>query len=221
MTEFTKPLALALALALAGAATAQETPAPAPATEPAAPAEGDAATASGLSMGQELNADGQPAQAPADGVGQPYVAATHGDWEQKCIKTADGKDPCQIYQLLKDAEGNSVAEVSMFALPAGQEAAAGATIIVPLETLLTAQLTIKVDSGAAKRYPFTWCSPIGCVARVGFTAAEVAGFKKGNKATLTIVPVVAPDQKVDLDMSLSGFTAGYDAVSAHNAANAN
>ncbi len=29
---------------------------------------------------------------------------------------------------------------------------------------------------------------------------------------MTIVPVAAPDQKVDLDISLKGFTAGFDAV---------
>ena len=46
------------------------------------------------------------------------------------------------------------------------------------------------------------------------TADEVAGFKKGAKATMTIVPAAAPDQKVALDISLKGFTAGYDAVAA-------
>ncbi len=54
---------------------------------------------------------------------------------------------------------------------------------------------------------------MGCIARVGFTQAEIDGFKKGAKATLTIVPVAAPDQKVALDISLKGFTAGFDAVS--------
>jgi len=59
---------------------------------------------------------------------------------------------------------------------------------------------------------------VGCVARVGFTAAEVDGFKKGGKATLTIVPAVAPDKTVALEVSLKGFTAGFDAVAAAQAA---
>ena len=33
-------------------------------------------------------------------------------------------------------------------------------------------------------------------------------------ATMTIVPAGAPDQKVNLDISLKGFTAGMDAVAA-------
>jgi invasion protein IalB len=39
------------------------------------------------------------------------------------------------------------------------------------------------------------------------------------KASMTLVPVVAPDQKVVLDISLKGFTAGYDAVNEANAKN--
>ncbi|PTE22393.1 invasion associated locus B family protein [Cereibacter changlensis JA139] len=213
ITDLTRVCAITLSLGLGTAAVAQETPAAPAAEAPAAETAPAAEAPADLNMGQT---EGQPA---ADGPGSTYVAATHGAWEQRCIRSEDGSDPCQLYQLLKDKDGNSVAEISLFALPAGQQAAAGATIIAPLETLLTAQLSLKVDSAAAKVYPFTWCSQVGCVSRVGFTQAEVDGFKKGNKATITIVPVVAPDEKVLLDVSLSGFTAGYDAVAAANAKN--
>ncbi|EKX59098.1 invasion associated locus B family protein [Cereibacter sphaeroides] len=199
---------MALGIALAPAAWAQDTPAAPAAEAPAAQAPtGGAAAPQGLSMGQED---------PADGIGSTYVAATHGDWEQRCVRTEDGADPCQMYQLLKDGEGNSVAEISMFALPAGQQAAAGATIVAPLETLLTANLTMGVDAAKPKVYPFSWCNRAGCFARVGFTQAEVDAFKKGNKSVVTIVPAVAPDQKVALNVSLKGFTAAYDAVKASN-----
>jgi invasion protein IalB len=40
----------------------------------------------------------------------------------------------------------------------------------------------------------------------------VGQFKKGAKATLTIVPFAAPDQKVNLDISLKGFTAGFESI---------
>jgi invasion protein IalB len=203
-----RPLAVALALGLFSAsgfaAFAQEAPAePAePAAEPAAPAA--EAPADALSMGQ----------APADGPGSTYVKEAFESWELRCVRVAEGAEPCQLYQLLKDADGNSVAEIGMFSLPEGGEAAAGATIIAPLETLLTAGLRMGVDAAEPKIYPFTFCSQMGCVARVGFTAEEVAAFKAGVKATITIVPAVAPDKTVALDMSLKGFTAGYDAVAA-------
>ena len=204
MTLFNRPLLLALGLSVAmgGFALAQETTAPEAAPKTTAPADG---ATGDLSLGTEAKA--------ADGPGTTYTAATFDKWEQRCMRTADGSDPCQLYQLLQDGAGNNVAEVSLFALPAGQQAVAGATIVAPLETLLTEQLTIAVDGAQPKRYPFTWCAPLGCIARVGFTQAEIDGFKMGAKATISIVPAGAPDERVNLDLSLKGFTAGFDAVS--------
>ena len=43
------------------------------------------------------------------------------------------------------------------ALAEGAEAVAGATVLTPLETLLTQMVTLTIDGGKAKRYPFTWC----------------------------------------------------------------
>ncbi|WP_128254037.1 invasion associated locus B family protein [Falsirhodobacter deserti] len=197
---FSSLLALTLGLALAQPVLAQDAP--------AAP-QADDATTQGLSMGE--------AEQDPNAPGAMRVEAEFEQWEQRCINDQQGNDRCQLYQLLQDDEGNNVAEFSLFNLPEGQQAAAGATIIVPLETLLTANLSMKVDSAQAKVYPFTWCSTVGCVARVGFTQAEVDALKGGSKAELTIVPVVAPDEKVTLDLSLAGFTAGYDAVVAANA----
>jgi invasion protein IalB len=208
LTRYTGPI-LAAVLAVSGAA-AQETAAPAeteaPPAEEAAPAQG--APGTGLSLGREVS-----------DVGRPYTRETFEAWELRCVRTEDGKkEPCQIYQLLKDAEGVSVAEITMVNLPEGGQAVAGATIITPLETLLTEAVTIAVDGGSTKRYPFTFCAAVGCVARVGFTAPEVESFKKGAKATLSIVPLGAPGERVNLDISLKGFTAAFEAVQAATAA---
>ncbi|SEO26879.1 Invasion protein IalB, involved in pathogenesis [Gemmobacter aquatilis] len=201
INDVTKALALSLILGFATSAAAQEATTP-----PAAPsAEAPAAETPAA-------APAQPA-APADGVGSVYVKSTHDSWELRCVKAGEGKaDPCQIYQLLKDAQGNSVAEIGIFPLPAGAEAAAGATLITPLETLLTENVVLQIDAQKARVYPFSWCDRGGCVARVGFTAEDIASLKKGNKMTMSIVPIAKPDQKVTLDISLKGFTAGFDAL---------
>ena len=89
---------------------------------------------------------------------------------------------------------------------------------VPLDTLLTAQLTLTVDGANGRRYPFTVCSPTGCQARVGLTKEDVSLLKKGAKATLTIVPYAAPDVKVPVTVSLAGFTAAYTRVTEVNVA---
>lgn len=182
-----KPLSLAFALALSTAASAQET------TDPA----------TGLDLGQPA----QATQAP-----QPYVKETFGDWQLRCLPNPEGEEPCQLYQLLMDGEGNQVAEVSFFRLPEGSRAALGANIVAPLETLLTQGLVIGVDEAEPRRFAFTFCNPGGCVARIGFSEEEVAQLKGGGVASMTLVPVGAADAPVILNMSLSGITAGIDAL---------
>lgn len=204
----TTSTALALILALACAPVFAQTTEEAP-TEGGTVA-ADAPTADNLAMGQEAGT--------ADGVGSNYTAATFEAWEQKCVRTESGTDPCQLYLLLKDKEGNSVGEFTMFNLPKGTEgpAVAGATFIAPLETLLTAGMSLQIDGAKGKIYPFTFCTQIGCIARIGFTAEEITAMKSGANAMITIVPFVAPDEKVELTVSLKGFTAGFDAVVAAN-----
>ena len=178
------------------------------------PPTADAAAPTDLSMGSTTT-PGMPTQADA-AVGKTYVAARFDKWDQRCVKKADGSDPCQLYYLLSDGNGNNVAEISIFNLPAGSQATAGATFMAPLETLLTANLKIVIDASKPKVYPFSFCTKVGCVARLGFTADEITALKKGNKATLTIVPAAAPDKAVDLVLTLTGFTAGFEAVKAAN-----
>jgi invasion protein IalB len=161
-----------------------------------------------LSLGEDANASPAP--------GQPYVAEKIGDWDLRCIKSDAETDPCQMYQLLVDANETPIAEVSLFRLPDGGRAEAGATVVVPLETALQQQLTIVVDSGSARRYPFAFCNRVGCYARIGLTSEDVSAFKRGNAATVSIVPMGAPDQKVEVKMSLTGFTAAFGKVSVLN-----
>ncbi len=158
-----------------------------------------------LSLGEDADKDPE--------LGKPYTKKEIGAWEMRCIKTEEEVDPCQMYQLLDDGQGSPVAEISLFRLPGSGKAEAGATIVVPLETALPQQLTIAVDGGKARRYPYAFCNPVGCYVRLGLTAADVAAFKRGKEAQIVIVPALAPDQEVKLNLSLEGFTASYDKVS--------
>ncbi len=191
MNTLLKTLPLMALLALSGQALAQATTETAP--------EGEAPDALALSMGQE----------ETDGPGSVYIDAEFTDWQLRCVRAEAGIDPCQLYQLLNDGNGNPLAEINVFPL-LGQEAAAGATVVTPLETLLTENLRMSVDGGAAKVYPFSWCAQVGCFARIGLSNDDIASFRRGNVARLSIVPVVAPEQRVNLEVSLSGFTAAFD-----------
>lgn len=205
MTTFARSVTLAAILGLAMPALAQET---APeATQEEAP---------------------QAAQPEVQNAPEPYVKETFGDWELRCIKLAeDAPESCQLYQLLKDKQtGNPIMEITLIALPQSKDAPkdqpapiAGATVIVPLETLLTQKLNITVDdSDQTRRFDFTFCAEVGCVARIGLTKEDVDAFRRGKVATISVVPVANPNVTVDVELSLNGFTAGFEAVSKANAA---
>ena len=214
-TNMTALLALMIGLAAPLPLFAQDAAAPTPAAPAAdAPAAAPAADATAADAATDLSLGATEGAADPNGIGSSYTLAKFELWEQRCFKTESGIDPCQLYQLLKDSEGNSVAEITMFNLPDGTEgpAVAGASVVVPLETMLLNGVQLQIDTAKSKTYPFTFCTTAGCVSRVGFLAEEIEAMKKGAKATLTIVPALAPDQKVNLDVSLKGFTAGYTAM---------
>ena len=213
ITIFPKTAALSAAVLMSATmafAQSTETSEPAKPAESAAPAQaaegqGDAPAGTGLSMGQEVTDERKP--------GDTYIKEEFGDWALRCIVVKEGDDPCQMYQLLSDDEGSPIAEFTMFRLPSGAQAAAGATIVVPLETALQEQLSIKVDEGTVKRYEFAFCNAVGCYARIGLTSEDITAYKRGAKAVLSIVPIAAPDKRVNVEMSLEGFTAAFDASS--------
>ncbi|KAJ56890.1 hypothetical protein ACMU_08105 [Actibacterium mucosum KCTC 23349] len=150
--------------------------------------------------------------APADpnAPGTSYRLNTHSDWEIRCIRANEGQvDPCQLYQLLTDDQGGPVAEFTVYLIPGQEEVAAGATIAVPLQTLLSQPLAIKVDRSPAKTYPYRFCTQVSCFARIGLTQQDVDSYRRGNGAIVSIVPLALPDQRVNLGLSLSGFTAAF------------
>jgi len=148
-------------------------------------------------------------------LGQSYFAEEHGDWQIRCIRVEEGQpEPCQLYQLLVDEGDSPVAEVTLFDVPNEGEVVAGATIVTPLDTLLSPQLRMRVDDGPVLRYPFSFCQPVGCFVRLGLTAGDIESFRAGAEAVITIVPLQAPDQTVDVVMSLRGFTNGFEALDA-------
>ena len=191
----------------AWAQDAQEaTPADAePAVEMEQPAEAETGEAA-----QPNEAD---AEFPITGtVDEPtFTTEEFGDWELRC--TADESE-CFLYQLVLNPAGDPVSEISIIALPAGGEAVTGATVVTPLGTLLPAALSFQIDSGPVQKFPFSWCLRSGCFARFGLPAQGLSSLKAGSKATMSLRALDIPDQPIELDVSLSGFTAGYNAMAA-------
>lgn len=161
-----------------------------------------------LSTGEDVSAAPAPSETPA----APEVRTEKiGDWTLNC-QALEAGERCQITQVLLDQSETPVVEVNFFPVTDSNGVQAGGSIMAPLETLLTAQMTISVDESSSKRYPFAYCVQQGCIARVGLTPEDVASYKAGVKAFVSIVPAIAADQVVKLEMSLTGFTKAYEAM---------
>ncbi|KIC44806.1 invasion protein [Ruegeria sp. ANG-S4] len=145
-------------------------------------------------------------------VGQQYAKDTSGDWEVSCFKTENDNDPCALRQILTGEQGQPIAEMTVQKLPEGSAAAAAATVVVPLETHLPSQLALSIDGAPGKRYNYHHCNPVGCLVQLGFTQGDLDALKAGNKAIISLVSVLAPTQVLEIDVSLSGFTAGFDGL---------
>lgn len=180
------------AVLVCGAVSAQEAPAEDAETDPEA----------GLDLGQS-----------GPRVGEQYVKEKSGDWDVSCIKAQAGEDPCAIVQILNGQQGEPIAEVSIGKLPEGGAAVAWANVIVPLETLLQAQLALSIDGAPRKLYNYHHCLPVGCVAQLGLSQGDIDAMKAGSTAIFSLVPARFPDQVLTMDMSLSGFTSGFDGLS--------
>jgi invasion protein IalB len=204
-------IALAISLAATGAAgaqTATETPEPAtPAAAPETPAAENATPDAAPAEAAETET--ATAGDPAAPEVMEIVRDTFGDWEVRCAP--QGED-CFMYQLAMDSQNNPVAEVSILKLPEGSEAAAGVTMVTPLGSLLQSGIVLQVDQGEARQYPFNWCSQVGCFARFGLTQESINSMKRGRTATVMLASVAAPEAPVSLNLSLTGFTAGYDSL---------
>ncbi len=164
------------------------------------------ATCAAAAFAQDAATPAAPPTLETAKVGEVYLAETAAPWELRCTKIEAGEGPCQIFQLLKDDTGGDVAEFNMFEIPDGNEAVAGALIVVPLETMLEAGLVLQIDDNPPRAYPFAFCSSYGCFARPGFNAEELGWLKAGKKGVITIVPAANPETKVSLTLSLDGFT---------------
>ena len=178
----------------AAPAPAAETPAATPAPAPAAPQAAPAAPAT-------------PAPPP-----QPEIAVTeHGDWDVGCLA---GTTNCEMQQVAADPQGNPVMLVRVIKLPEGSDAQALAIFNTPLGTLLPPGLGFQIDTSPASSLPFEWCVQEGCIVRLGLRDPDIAALKRGRAVKLTVISIADAENPVSLNLSLTGFTAGYDSLTA-------
>ena len=143
---------------------------------------------------------------------EPYIKEKFENWTLKCIKPLNSAERCEANHIIFNQEQQPVAEISIFKLPKDQIAAAAATIIVPLETVLSDGLILAIQELEPKKYQFKFCNSLGCYSQIGLTDDEVEALKKKAKASIFLKHISSGDQQIVLSMSLAGFTKTFSKV---------
>ena len=173
---------------------------------------------------------------------KPDVIGTHGDWVLQCeheagdkvasntttetttetksdasadakadAKPADDKRACGMVQTARNAERQNIALTLV--LMSGTQQGKPVTmmrVMAPIGVFLPTGVALEIDGAAVGRVPFTRCLPQVCIAFAEATTQTIEKLKKGNKANFIISE--APGLNITLELSLKGFTAGFDAL---------
>ena len=145
-------------------------------------------------------------------ITEPYIKERFENWTLKCIKPLNSIERCEANQIIFNQKQQPVAEISIIKLPKGQVAAAAATIIVPLETILSDGLVLAIQELEPKKYQFKFCNSLGCYSQIGLTDDEVEALKRKEKASIFLKHISSGDQQIVIPMSLDGFTKTFSNV---------
>ncbi|MCI4660741.1 MAG: invasion associated locus B family protein [Neomegalonema sp.] len=141
------------------------------------------------------------------------VRESHGAWEVRCT---EGSGKCYIQQIWNNAEGTPAVaiRISKLATPISSGNAtivAMGSVITPLGVFLPNGLGLKVDSDTPQVAPFVRCFRLGCVAEPPISDTLIEKFKAGSTATF-LVRGNTSEPPIEAPLSLSGFTAAFDAL---------
>ena len=145
--------------------------------------------------------------APASSAGGQQ--SKEGAWNVAC--DAEGKN-CAMAQIGNDSNGTPVLEMVIRKLTEPLEvgertAIAVLDVITPLGVVLTEGLAVTIDNGQQESAPYQICTEQGCLVREPIDNDLVNRFKRGNKATISVV--AANQGEVSASISLNGFTKAF------------
>lgn len=140
-------------------------------------------------------------------AGELRAGAKHQDWQILCETTPEG-ETCFITQAAVDQSGEPVMQIMVGRL----EGENVMVVYLPLGIDLRPGMLFQVGDTLRREFSFQTCLPNGCrvVARVD--AEMLSAMRSGNKFLVGVKPLEA-DSVAVIEGSLSGFTAGFRAVS--------
>ena len=134
------------------------------------------------------------------------------DWTVGCEKLPGlSEERCFIYQTVVNKENEQpVLQMAVGYLPIDEnEDQPAALLTLPLGVALPPGVGFQIDEGKLVRVKYERCLPTGCIAGFPLNDEMINQFKRGNKMEVRVHDGV---RAVAMPISLSGFTAGFDAL---------
>ncbi|MFD2189484.1 invasion associated locus B family protein [Pistricoccus aurantiacus] len=125
------------------------------------------------------------------------------DWEVRC-PTDGASGTCSMTQLINNPKSQEPLMRVIMAYPPEIDTAA-MVFMLPLGVGLAPGLQLKVDDNQPVSFPYQICVDQGCRADLPIEPALLEQMRSGGTATLSLAG--PKGERLDLDISLSGFTA--------------
>lgn len=172
-----------------------------------------AMTSAATIAAQEPTAPAQQPTAPAQQPAEPeLVRRDIGAWSVICAVSGS---PCAMEQIGKTAAGEDAILMQVEKLPEpttaeGRRIVAVANILTPRNAFLQPGVTLRVDGGQARTYPYFACQNNGCLVQIAMDEPMVAQMRRGARLAVTLA-VFQPKGPASGDafISLSGFTRAF------------
>ncbi|CTQ52658.1 Invasion protein B, involved in pathogenesis [Roseibium album] len=150
------------------------------------------------------------AQGSSTASAQGEVRSAHGDWQMRCdTPPGSSGEQCALIQNVTAADRENVG-LSVIVLKTADKQARILRVLAPLGVLLPSGLGLRVDNADIGRAGFVRCLPNGCIAEVILEEDLLGKLRGGGQATFIIFQT--PEEGIGIPISLSGFSAGFDAL---------
>ncbi|UYF98826.1 invasion associated locus B family protein [Halomonas sp. GD1P12] len=133
------------------------------------------------------------------------------DWEVRCPAGNTGQQSCTMNQIVNNPDSNEPLMRAMVGYPPQAQGMAVMAFVMPLGVNLAPGMQLQVDSNEPVGFPYQFCQEQGCRADLPLEASLLQQLRGGSTAT---VSAIAPDgQRLDLNLSLMGFTSASQQIS--------
>ncbi len=142
-------------------------------------------------------------QQPGAASGSNVTTESFQDWEVRCQSNAAGPSPCAMAQLITEPGSDQPLMQVMLDYPPQIDDPV-MTFFMPLGVRLAPGLQLSVDNGEPIQFPYQVCQEQGCRADAPIQASMLQQLRSGTTATLSMID--PRGERMDLDISLTGFT---------------